>query len=196
MNTSWKYVILFIIGIFIGLMLNIPFWNRPEQTITEVPVHDTVIIDSTRIQENVVYKYQTVHDTTVVYIQDTDTISIPIFIPIDHYEYNDTINTDSTSTQLHISYQGYKAKIDSVGVIHNYKQKETVIQEQQKRISPFITLQCGPKLDYNFQSVNGVSASIGAGLLFNKGYGVILDYELGAGQYIDHTIKIGFIKQW
>lgn len=49
------------------------------------------------------------------------------------YEYNDTVKTDSTSTEIKINYHGFNAGIDNVSLIHSYfEKKETIIQPPKK----------------------------------------------------------------
>ena len=196
LKQSWKYLVPLLLGIFIGLMINIPSCSQ-QSTIIKVPVHDTITVDSIRIQEKIEWKYRTITDTVVAYVSDTDTVYLPIQIPIDHYVYNDTISTDSTSTELQIAYEGWRAKIDSVSLIHNYFYTKEIIPAKEKLVSPFIGLEAGPVVNYNFSEVKGAAIEAEAGILFRNGWGGKVSYELDAlNSGIEHSVKLGVVKKW
>ena len=190
----WKYILTLIIGIFIGLIINIPY--KPIDPIIEyIEVHDTISIPTERIVEHTKVKYVT--DTT--FIVDSIEVkgdTIYVTVPQEYKIYSDTIETDSTSTEIKIEHHGIESQIDKVYLNHTYYNKNTIIPQKQKNIRPLVFIQGGPKTDFRFQGVTGFALEAGAGLTFKSGYGVIADYELGAGQTIDHTFKVGLIKQW
>lgn len=192
----WKYLLPLVMGIFIGLMINVPSCNKIEPKVIEVPVHDTITIDSIRIEEKTKWKYDTKFDTVTCYCSDTDTVFVPITIPIGHYTYVDTIETDTTSAELKIAYQGYKSKIDSVSLIYNYTNKTVIIPEPKKKVSPFITSEIGPSFAADFKTVQGVATQVGAGVMFKNGWGISGNYELTINDKLSHNVKLGIIKKW
>lgn len=193
----WKYLLTSIVGIFIGLMINVPSCSKVEPKIIEIPVHDTVTVDSIQIQEKIKWKYRTEFDTLVYYLHDTDTVAIPVMIPIDHYTYEDKIATDSTSTDIYITYEGYKAKIDSIHLIHNYNHTIEIIPEQKKRVSPFIGVTMGPVINTNFKQAKGVATELNGGVIFRNGWGIQANYEMDIlSNELQHSIKAGIIKQF
>lgn len=188
----YKYVITLIIGIFIGLMINFPY-KQPESIIEYVQVHDTISIPTERIVEHTKIKY--VKDTTFV----IDSIEVKgdtiyVTVPQEYKIYSDTIKTDSTSTEIKIEHHGIKSQIDNVYLNHTYYNKNTIVPQKQKLVHPIIFIQGGPKTD--FKRVTGFAIEAGVGLSFKNGYGIIADYELGAGQTVDHTFKLGLTKRW
>lgn len=196
-NKIWKHLLVLVVGVFVGLMINLPACHKLEPTVIEVPVHDTITVDSIRIQEKTEWKYRTVHDTLVTIVNDIDSIIVPIYIPIDHYLYKDTIETDSTSAELSIAYQGYQAKIDSVNLIYNYINKTIIIPEEKKRLIPFIEAAAGPVLNANFKEVNGAAIEVGGGVFFKNGWGIKANYEIDVlTSGVEHNIKAGIIKQF
>lgn len=193
----WKYLLLLVVGIFVGLMINVPSCNKIEPKVIEVPVHDTVTVDSIRIEEKTKWKYNTKFDTVTYYCSDTDTVFVPITIPIGHYTYKDTISTDSTSAELTINYEGYKSKIDSISLIYNYINKTVIIPEEKKRFTPFIEAEVGPVINANFNGINGAAIGVGGGVIFKNGWGIKANYELDVlTSGIEHEVKAGIIKQF
>lgn len=88
--------------------------------------HDTIVRDSIQIQEKVKWKYKTKYDTAIIIQKDTVKDTVYIQIPISHYQYRDTISTDSVGYSLGINYSGYKATLDTVWVNHWYTPKTIV----------------------------------------------------------------------
>lgn len=129
----WKYLLPLIIGLIIGIAINIPSCNKQPDVIVEyVEKHDTITVTKDRIVEKTKIKYVDRIDTFYV-TKAGDTIQTPE-IPIEHKEYKDTIQNDSTSTEINIKFHGFNADIDSVGIIHNYFEKETTIIKQPKKV--------------------------------------------------------------
>ena len=190
----WKYIVAILIGIFIGFMFNHPY-KESDPIIQYVEVHDTVSIPIERIVENT--KIQYVKDTTIV-VDSVEVKGDTIYatIPQEYKVYTDVIKTDSTSTEIKIEHHGVESQIDNVYLKHSYYNTNTIVPQKQKNIHPFLFIQGGPKTDLSFREVNGFALEAGGGLFFKSGYGVIADYELGVGQNIDHTFKVGLIKQF
>lgn len=190
----WKYLAALVIGIFIGFMINIPSCNKVEPNIIKVPVHDTVKVDSIRIEQNTKIKYITTVDTFYI-VQKQDTIYLKDF-PIEYKTYKDTISTDSTSAELKINYHGFSAGIDDVNLIYSYNNKKEIVPEKKKSISPFIMLEVGPIMNYDFSGVRGASIGLNAGLILKNNFGFTAGYQLNASKDIQHVVKIGVIKQF
>ena len=115
-----------------------------EEKYTPEPivVHDTIIRDSIQIQEKVKWKYITKHDTAIYIQHDTIIDTIYIQIPISHYQYRDTISTDSVGYSLGINYSGYKATLDTVWINHWYTPK-TVVKTKRNGWGQFVGIGLG-----------------------------------------------------
>ena len=133
LNNIWKYLIPLIIGFVIGILVNIPSCQKqsnPEVIYKEV--HDTVTIK----KDSIIWKTRPVniYYTDTFYIKESgDTVKLDS-IPITEYRYQDTIKTDSTSTEIMVNFHGFSAGIDSISLVHNYFEKETIITKQPKKV--------------------------------------------------------------
>ena len=161
----WKYLVALAIGIFIGFMINIPSCNKVEPNIIKVPVHDTVKVDSIRIEQNTKIKYITTVDTFYI-VQKQDTIYLKDF-PIEYKTYNDTIKTDSSNTIIDLNYHGFNAGIDNLSIQNEYFNKNTIIQKQPKRFG--IDFVIGPQVGYGY-GFKGASPYIGIGATIGFSY--------------------------
>lgn len=133
LKKNCKYLITLIIGFVIGIMINIPSCQKqPEPQIIKVPVHDTITIDSIQIKWKEkpveVLRIDTFYTT-----KNGDTIKTPE-IPITKKVYEDTISTDSTSTEIKIQYSGFNANIDEIQLRHNYYNSREVIVQPPKKV--------------------------------------------------------------
>lgn len=133
LKKNYKYLIAIIVGFVIGIMVNIPSCSKlPDPQIIKVPVHDTVRIDSIQIKWKEkpveVLRIDTFYTT-----KDGDTIETPE-IPIIKKVYEDTISTDSTSTEIRIQYSGFNANIDEIWLRHNYYNSKEIITKPPKKI--------------------------------------------------------------
>ena len=170
MKNIWKYLLVLLIGIGIGVLINIPSCKKTN-TITYIPVHDTITINSVRIQEKTVYKH--IKNIDTFYVNQTDTIFLKNF-PIEHKEYKDTFNTDSTKTSIKINYHGFNSNIDSVRIGYNYLQKNEIITPKEKKFGLGVTV--GPYIGYGINATpNGQ---------FNHGF------EVGIGVMVGLNYKI------
>lgn len=133
MKDVWKYIVPLLIGIVIGILINIPSCQKhPEPKIIYKEVHDTVTIDSVRIKWKT--KLVEVYRIDTFYVKESgDTVKLDS-IPITEYQYKDTIKTDSTSTEMVIYYSGFNASLDSIWLKHNYFEKETTIVKEPKKV--------------------------------------------------------------
>jgi len=68
-------------------------------------------------------------------------------IPITYKEYNDTIKTDSTSTEIQINYHGFNSDIDNIKLKHNYYNKKETLIQQSKKVKPLIGFSIGPSIN-------------------------------------------------
>ena len=132
LKNTWKYLFLLIIGIIIGVCINIPSCsNTPKPEVVYIEKWDTIKIDSVRIKwrERPVEIYKI--DTFYIK-QPGDTVKI-LDLPITKKVYEDTIKTDSTSTEIKINYSGFNASVDNIYLKHNYySSQKTIIKEPKK----------------------------------------------------------------
>ena len=133
LNDLWKYIIPLIIGIIIGILINIPSCSKqPEPKIEYKEVHDTITIDSVRIQWKT--KPVEVYLIDTFYVKESgETVKLDSF-PIEKKVYKDTVINDSTSTEIQVNFHGFNADIDSIWLKHNYFEKETTIVKEPKKI--------------------------------------------------------------
>ena len=186
----YKYIIIFIMGTFIGLMINIPSCTQPKTEYIEI--HDT--INKERIVNNTQIKIK--QDTT--FIIDSILIkgdTIYVTTPIEYKVYKDTIKSDSLSTYIEINHHGIYSEIDNVLLSSKYK--NTSIIEEKKRISPFIGISVGPIMTPTFKEVNGAGIDAEAGIIFKNGWGLKAEYGVDAFNIgMNHEVKLGVIKQF
>lgn len=132
MKDTWKYLISLIIGVGIGILINIPSCQKqPEPEIVYKEKHDTITIT----KDSIIYKTRPVKEYVIdtFYVKESgDTVKLDS-IPITEKIYEDTIKTDSTSTEIKIEYSGFNAEINSIWLKHNYFEKqETIVQPPKK----------------------------------------------------------------
>lgn len=192
----WKPIATLLVGIFIGLMINLPNCSGsiPPEVI-KVPVHDTITItDTIRIKEKTKPQYIKTVDTFYI-TEKADTVYLNDF-PITYKSYKDTIKTDSTSTEINIDYHGFSSDIDKVSLIHNYYNKTQMVPEKKKNISPFVFVEGGPKFDQVFQNVKGAKLGIGAGIYIKDSWGVGASYNLDIEDKLGHDVKLQVYKKF
>lgn len=136
-----------------------------------IVLHDTIRIDSIRIQEHTRPIYVTHHDTCIVYRRDTICDTLTIEIPIEHKVYTDTINHDSTQWKLDIGFSGYKAKIDSanISVLHTKEVSFNKPKSYMMGQTISIGLQAGYGMGFEGMTIHP-SPYIGIGI--NYGFGI------------------------
>jgi hypothetical protein len=100
-------------------------------------IHDTIVRDSIQIQEKIKWKYRTVYDTAFVIQKDTVSDTVYMEIPIDHYQYRDTIETDSVKYTLGVNYSGFRPRLDSVWVNHSYT-PHTIVKTKKNGWGQFV----------------------------------------------------------
>lgn len=170
LKQAWKYLLPLIIGLMIGIAINIPSCNKQPDVIVEyVEKHDTITITKERIVEKTKIKYVDRIDT--FYVTKTgDTIQTPE-IPIEYKEYKDTIQNDSVSTAIDVKFHGFNADIDSIGIVHNYFEKqETIIKKKKVGIVWYIGIDLGagghidiPTKTFGWGPQAGIHAGVGIG---------------------------------
>jgi len=172
MSDFWKYLIAVLVGLVIGLLINIPSCsNEPtEPKIEYIEKHDTVTITKDRIVPKTKTDYILLVDTFFVTVKDTVYL---VDLPVQYQTYKDTIVNDSSSTELDIKYHGFHAGIDSVNVITNYYNTKEYIQEKKKKV--YWTWCLGPYAGFggnvNVTSDKQIGAGFSAGLCFSIGIG-------------------------
>lgn len=133
LKNSWKYILPLIIGVIIGVIINIPSCQKqPEPKIEYKEVHDTIIIT----KDSIIYKTKPVREYVIdtFYVKESgDTVQLDS-LPITEYRYQDTIKTDSASTEITVDYHGFNAGIDNINLVHNYYQKQTTIVKEPKKV--------------------------------------------------------------
>lgn len=169
MKDVWKYIIPFIVGIVLGILINVPSCQKvSEPEIIYKEVRDTITIEKERIKWKT--KPVEVLKIDTFYIDKTgDTIDLKD-LPIEKKTYKDTIKTDSTSTEIQINYSGFNSNIDSIWLKHTYLQKETTIIKQPKKVG--------------FGWYVGVGAGFGGHANVNTGtfgYGPEISLQVGIG---------------
>ena len=173
LKQSWKYIIPLVIGFIIGIIINIPACNKPETKIEYIPVHDTI----TLTHDSIIYKIKPVKEYVIdtFYVKESgDTIQLDS-LPITEYRYQDTIKTDSASTEITVNYHGFNAGIDNINLVHNYYQKQTTIVKEPKKIG--IVWFVGAYVGY------GIHGSINTGT-FGHGPEIGVGAGIGIGEMI------------
>lgn len=191
-NNIWvTYLITFICGVIVGLLMLIPTCKTPKKEI--IQNYDTVYIDEERVINNTITinKRDTIVKIDSLFITEYDTL---VIIPISDYLYRDTlVFKDSAYLDLSVYHSGYLSKIQKLEFNYTSPPK----QAEKKRIHPFIGISAGPIIDYSFTSVNGAAIELDAGLIFKNNWGGKIGYELDAfSTGMNHSLKIGIIKQF
>lgn len=133
LKKNYKYFVGVILGFIIGILINIPSCQKqPEPQIIKVPVHDTITIDSIQIKWKE-KPIEVLRIDTFYMTKDGDTVKVPD-IPIIKKVYEDTISTDSTSTEIKIQYSGFNASIDEIWLRHNYYNSKEIIVKEPKKV--------------------------------------------------------------
>lgn len=137
--------------------------QQPEPTV----IHDSIVVrDTIRLKGTV--KFTTYHDTIIRH----DTTKDTVWIPIDHLQLKDTLeNTDSTFLAVDIHYSGYKARIDSMAAVYDFRPTPRVVTKDNGW-SQFagigIGTGAGPTIDQN--GVVRISPYIGIHITYGWGY--------------------------
>ena len=167
--TALRYILTALAGVAVGLFAMFLMQRcKPDVPVEPIVIHDTLTItDTFRIAGKTKVQYVTLTDTMVV--RDTDTIRMEI--PIEHKVYHDTISTDSSSVELGVYFEGYKAKIDSVKVAYKCEISPTTI-EKKRGWGWFV----GPSVQV--------------------GYGVAFGSPIVAAPYVGVGVSIGWGYHW
>lgn len=197
MNQNIKSILNWLLTLVVGILLGFVIClscNKHEPKIKIVPIYDTITINKERIKERIIpiEIHDTLYRVDSVIIENDGTY---VKLPMEYNLYKDTIIQDSTTSNIEVFYHGIESDIDSINLIVNSK---LVIHEiESPKIHPFIGLDIGPEMNYNFSKFNGINIEVSGGLIFKNGWGGKVSYELGAVQNnVSHTVKVGVIKQF
>lgn len=166
MNMKKTIIIVLIIIALASLFFNgWQFYQRNHLSPTEpilVTLHDTLVIDSTRVVEHT--KLQYITKDSIQYVYKTDSVVDSIYIPIDieHKTYRDTITNESTTYDIHIDYSGYNSNIDRLEIKTQWQKEVTIPQKKPRKFH--ISLQAGYYTGYNLvdkRLYSGPGAGIG-----------------------------------
>lgn len=122
--------VLLALSISLNIGLGIALANKGTNIIErEIKVTDTLTITKDSIVEHIRPLYIKDYDTVFVMITDTDTIEVPMTLPIEYMTYEDTIDHDSIKYDVKIDYSGFRPSLDGVYVHSNYIKQETIIKK-------------------------------------------------------------------
>jgi len=212
----WKYLLLFIMGIFLGLMINIPSCSKQKpivkiEYVKGEEIHDTCYI---KIPKVAYLEIPVTEEQVLSYIEShPEKFEIPDSIPADSIDADSLLRWDYFAERTYVN---TLFDNDSLGfcetecvvsenelknLCYRYipiqKTTTVIIPEEKKRITPFIEAEAGPIINSNFKGINGAGIGVGAGMIFRSGWGVKANYELDVlTSGIEHEIKAGIIKQF
>lgn len=161
--------ILFALSIICNIWL---FTTKPITTIDTKIIHDTTVIVKDSIQYHTKIKNIIFHDTIVQTIVNTDTVYVPIQIPITYKTYTDKIFNDNIEYDVTINYSGYKSEIEDVTIYSNY------VKQDVKNITPKPwrqTVSLGIQVGYGIQltpynTMYSFGPYVGIGIQYGWGY--------------------------
>lgn len=164
---KWIISVVLLALLLIGsLGLNYYQYTHPPYDIEIVETVDTFTIYKDSIIEKTIYKPKTLYDTTFIYVTETDTIEVPVEIPIDHNVYRDVLRHENDSVEVSVGYSGFKAQIDSITVIPHY---QTTIIKPEKRWGWNVTGGLG--VNYGINPITGkLEPNVGIGVVVGLGY--------------------------
>lgn len=119
MKKIWKYVVVFIISLMIGMFIGFGCNKTPDPIEIPIELHDTTYIEKERI----------ITHTDTIFVKDTllkvDSVIVEkdgvyVQLPMTWHQYNDTISSDSTELDLQINHHGVISEIDSIKVNYHY----------------------------------------------------------------------------
>lgn len=139
-----------------------------------VTIHDTTTVTVEKIKEKEKINRVVEYDTFLIVEKDTVRDTVYVSLPIEHKQYRDTFNTDTSRTILDIKYSGYKAQLDGLYVESHYKAKET-IKVKHTGFGQFV----------------GVGLQLGYGASINH-----IDKTFIPGPYIGVGISYGWCYKW
>lgn len=135
-----KYII---IVLSILLMISLYFNFKPNNIDYQpLIVHDTIQVDSIRIEEHTKIQYVQSIDTFTVVERDTLRDTIYFQLPIEHKEYQDTLRTDTSEITLDIKYSGFKATLDEINITNHYW-KDMPVNQKKWHIKPSFNIGLG-----------------------------------------------------
>lgn len=173
MELTKSHIAILLATLIAGIIIGSSF-RSCESTPDPAPVqiHDTISITDTIIQEKIRTIYRTHADTFYICAHDSIHDTIWMQIPIDHKLYANRIKADSGSFDVAIKYSGYKASLDSVGILYHAAVKPSVIEKKR-----------------------GLGQFIGIGI--GVGYGcTMIDQRVYAAPYVGVHVTYGFGYTW
>lgn len=173
-NTKYIIINTIIAMLFIlSIVCNIWLITTKPKIVTDVKtVHDTTVIVKDSIQKHTVIKDVLLYDTIIQTIVDTDTIYIPIDLPITYKTYTNKLCNNNIEYDVTINYSGYKSEIEDVTIQSKYlKENITNIKQNPWRqtISIGVQIGCGMQLTPQ-QSIYSFGPYIGIGIQYGFGY--------------------------
>lgn len=170
-NRVMKIINIVLVILILGLLCTngYTFYQLKRfEPIHVIEIHDTVFRDSIQIKEKTKWIYRSYVDTIILHTIDSINITDTIILPIDHYNYKDTIKNDSLDIRLDIGYQGYKAAIDSIKI--DYDLHYTVREPRESNFKQYIGI--------------GINAGYGMSLtteapIFSPQIGISVQYGFG-----------------
>jgi len=158
------YVIIIILLCIIGYFI---ITNNRNNNVEYITTTDTIYVE--RIIHDTVPKlvYQSIHKYITDTLMTTDSIYIPVHIPISNYHYSNTLYQGSDTIKYNAFVSGYKTTLDSIDISLRYPQiiQNTSITRPNK----------GIKINH------GIQVGLGLGIINQKpdiyaGYGLQITF--------------------
>lgn len=170
MELNKGHIIFGAVCLVAGIVLGAGFRScsqTKQPQVEPIVIHDTVCLyDTVRIAAKTRLICTTRTDTLIV--RDTDTIQVSL--PLEHKEYRDTFQTDTSRIELGIRYEGYKAKIDGIDLQYRFESQPRII-EKKKGWGQFVGIGIG--VGYGASVVGQtvyVAPEIGVHITYGWGY--------------------------
>jgi len=158
-----KNILLCVLGVGI-IILTLFLWkgqNAPS-VVDTVIVTDTVYVDRIIIDTVPKLVYTQVKEIKIDTLYSVDSISVPVYIPIEQKIYNNTV--DSVEYTAYVS--GYKSNLDSISFRYNYPVITSTITNTIKEKNRFnISPQVG--IGYGIFNTKKIDVYIGFGVSYN-----------------------------
>jgi len=109
--------------------------------------------------------------TDTFYIKESgDTVKLDS-IPMECKLYEDTIKTDSTSTEIKIEYSGFNAEINNIWLKHNYFNQKEIVVKEPKKVGWVWFVGIGPGIDVHVD-IPTKTVGWGPALVLSGGVGI------------------------